>query len=165
MENIKWKEIRRGRGRRSPVDRRVSCVGYAGPERRSGKDRRAAQGLTTCVAADGPGMGVTEEAAAEVHGRRLTDRLRVQQAVLPKRRYSLLSVKRAITKITPARTQPKALKTHYSTIYYDNVDQLYGFSEVIEGERRTVKGAEGGGPKKEKKEGKKKRIKKKRKKE
>jgi hypothetical protein len=168
MENIEWKEIRRGRGRRTPGDRRRSCAGYAGPERRSGRERRLAQGFTTCVVADSLDMGAAEEATAEVHGRRLTDRLNVQETALPKRRYSLSSVQRAIKKITPAhiravktatgetqaRTQPKALKTHYSTIYYDNVGQLYSFSEAIEGNRRTARAAEGGEPKGVKKGGK-----------
>ena len=85
----------------------------------------------------------------------------MQQTVLPKRRYGLSKVQRAIKKITPAHikavdtvtgdppahTQPKAFKTHYSTIYYDNTGQLYSFSEVIGGKRRTVKTAEGGEPK------------------
>ncbi len=141
MENIKWKEIRRGRGRRSPGERRVSCVGYAGPERRSGKERRAAQGFTTCVVANGPLTGVTEAATAEVHGRRLTDRLRVQQTALPKRRYSPLKAIKKITS-TPTPAQPKYLKTHYSTIYYDNVGQLSSFSEAIDGKGRTINGGE-----------------------
>lgn len=161
MENTEWKEIRRGRGRRTPGDRRRSCAGYAGPERRSGKERRAPHGLTTCVVADSPGTGAGQKATAEIHGRRLTDRLRVQEIALKKRHDRLFNVRRAIEKTapdhiravdtvtgeSPARTQPKALKTHYSTIYYDNVDQLYSFSEVIEGKRRTLKAAEGGEPK------------------
>jgi hypothetical protein len=137
MEDIKWKNMRRGLGRRSPGDRRKSCVGYTGPERRSGKDRRLAVGLAACVVAGSLLMGATEEAMAEVHGRRLSDRLHVQEMVLPKQQYSLLSVPTAISKITPAniravpsvtdesptKVAQKALKTHYSTIYYNDVDQ------------------------------------------
>ncbi len=146
MEDIKYKEIRRAGGRRSPGDRRVSSVGYSGPDRRSGKDRRLATGLATAVMAGSLLMGGTEEASAEVHGRRLTDRLHIQETVLPNRQYSLLNVPTSIKKFTAGHikavpsiadkatdpTAPKALKTNYSTIYYDGVNQLYSFSDQIE---------------------------------
>ncbi len=146
MEDIKYKEVRRGSGRRSPGNRRVSSVGYTGPERRNGKDRRLATGLATAVVAGTILMGGIEEASAEVHGRRLTDKLHVQETVLPKRQYSLLNVPTSIKKFSPPHIKavpsiadeaaeeaaPKALKTNYSTIYYDGINQLYSFSDRIE---------------------------------
>ena len=164
MEEIKYKEVRRGRGRRSPGDRRVSSAGYNGPERRSGKDRRLATGIATAVVAGSLLVGAAEEASAEIHGRRLSDKLHAQETVLPKRQHGMLNLPAEIKKFTPAhiravpsttgeaanKTAPKALKTAYSTIYYDNADQLYAFSEMIELKRRTTEegepnAAEGGG--------------------